>query len=363
MPYTLADGGAATARRRDVVYRRVTRALAVALVPVAWLVTPHRCARTARERAPLAARERALAPARDRAELGSRAGTLGPARDRADLASRPGTLGPARDRDDLGSGPRTLGPARDRADLASRAGALGPARDRADLASRAGALGPARHRACQWALAARFPAENLAGLTGATRAAFEAARAEALWRHGELIGLTSGYRDPVEQARLFAAAVARDGSVAAAWRRVLPPHASRHVAGTALDVRPTEGARWLERHGDRHGLYRTYDNEWWHFEYRPDGRPVRLPHPGVPEPHLRHATAPDPHRPEPHPHHTTAPDPRRPEPHPHHTTAPDPHRPEPHPHHTPAPDPHRPEPHRPCGRLDSRACMSAAIRR
>ncbi|MER7277447.1 D-alanyl-D-alanine carboxypeptidase family protein [Dactylosporangium sp. NPDC000244] len=211
MPYTLADGGAATARRRDVVYRRVTRALAVALVPVAWLAAPHRCAGTARERAP----------------LGSRAQTLG---------------------------------------------------------SRARTLGPARHRACQWALAARFPAEELAGLTGATRAAFEAARAEALWRHGELIGLTSGYRDPREQARLFAAAVARDGSVAAAWRRVLPPHASRHVAGTALDVRPTEGARWLERHGDRHGLYRTYDNEWWHFEYRPDGRPVRLPHPGVPEP-------------------------------------------------------------------------------
>jgi hypothetical protein len=183
MPYTLADGGAATERRRDVVYRWVTRGLAVALVPVAWLAAP----------------------------------------------------------------------------------------------------GRGRHTACQWALAARFPAEDLAGLTGATRAAFEAARAEALWEHGELIGLTSGYRDPLEQARLFAAAVDRHGSVAAAWRRVLPPHASRHVAGTALDVRPTEGARWLERHGGRHGLYRTYDNEWWHFEYRPDGRPVRLPHPGPPD--------------------------------------------------------------------------------
>jgi hypothetical protein len=196
MPYTLADGGSATTRRRDVVYRLVTRALAVAFVPAAWVLTP----------------------------------------------------------------------------------------------------GRARHTACQWALAARFPAESLAGLTGATRAAFEAARAEALWRHGELIGLTSGYRGPLEQARLFAAAVARDGSVAAAWRRVLPPHASRHVAGTALDVRPTEGAQWLERHGARHELYRTYDNEWWHFEYRPDGRPVRLPHPGVPDPRsgLRHFEAADP---------------------------------------------------------------------
>ncbi|WP_433209044.1 D-alanyl-D-alanine carboxypeptidase family protein [Dactylosporangium sp. CS-047395] len=180
-------GDATSMRRRDVVYRRVTRALAVVLVPVAWVVASRRS-------------------------------------------------------------------------------------------------GSARHVACQWALAARFPAEDLRGLTGPTRAAFEAARAEALWRYGELIGLTSGYRDPEEQARLFAAAVERDGSVGAAWRRVLPPHASRHVAGTALDIRPSEGALWLERHGGRHRLYRTYDNEWWHFEYRRDGCPVRLPHPGLSEP-------------------------------------------------------------------------------
>jgi zinc D-Ala-D-Ala carboxypeptidase len=137
----------------------------------------------------------------------------------------------------------------------------------------------ARHLACQWALAARFPAENLDGLTPATRAAFEAARTEALWRHGELIGLTDGYRDAHAQARLFAATVRRVGSAELAVKWTLPPHESRHVAGTALDVRPVEGARWLERYGARHHLYRVYDNEWWHFEYRPDGRPPRLPHP------------------------------------------------------------------------------------
>ena len=54
------------------------------------------------------------------------------------------------------------------------------------------APGRARHTACQWALRMRFPAENLAGLTPATRVAFEAARTQALWRHGELLGLTSG---------------------------------------------------------------------------------------------------------------------------------------------------------------------------
>ena len=49
------------------------------------------------------------------------------------------------------------------------------------------------------------------------------------------------------------------------------------MRGLALDVRPTEGARWLEQHGGRYGLYRIYDNEWWHFEYR-TVEPVRLPH-------------------------------------------------------------------------------------
>lgn len=130
--------------------------------------------------------------------------------------------------------------------------------------------------ACQWALALRFPAENLAGLCPATRAAFETARTRALWRHGQLIGVTSGYRPAEHQARLYAEAVR--------WQdqpTVLPPHESRHVAGTALDVRPVEGARWLERHGALHQLYRVYDNEWWHFEYRPEGRPERLPHPGA----------------------------------------------------------------------------------
>jgi zinc D-Ala-D-Ala carboxypeptidase len=139
----------------------------------------------------------------------------------------------------------------------------------------------ARQTACRWALAARFPGEDLTGLTPATHAAFMAARTLALWRDGEVIGLTSGYRDAAAQDRLFVAEVRLRGSAAAARLRVLPPRESRHVAGTALDVRPVEGARWLERHGARHHLYRVYDNEWWHFEYRPEGPPERLPHPGT----------------------------------------------------------------------------------
>ncbi|WP_084316577.1 D-alanyl-D-alanine carboxypeptidase family protein [Actinospica robiniae] len=139
----------------------------------------------------------------------------------------------------------------------------------------------ARHLACHWALSARFPAENFDGLSPAAKASFEAARTEALWHHGELIGLTDGHRDAHVQARLFAEAVRRTGSARLALEWILPPHESRHVTGTAFDVRPAEGARWLERHGARYHLYRVYENEWWHFEYRPDGRPPRFSHPGA----------------------------------------------------------------------------------
>ncbi|MFC4061561.1 D,D-peptidase/D,D-carboxypeptidase VanY-N [Planomonospora corallina] len=144
--------------------------------------------------------------------------------------------------------------------------------------------GRARELACRWALRMRFPAEDLTGLTDGTLAAFTAARTEALWRHGRLIGLTSGYRDPVVQQRMFDEEVRRAGSPAAARMLVLPPAESPHVRGIALDVRPHEGARWLEEHGARHDLYRMYDNEWWHFEYRPESGgtpPRRRPHPGA----------------------------------------------------------------------------------
>jgi len=136
-----------------------------------------------------------------------------------------------------------------------------------------------RYLACQWALGLRYPDEDLAGLAEPARAAFTRARAEAFWRDGQLIGLTSGHRDAAEQHRLFAEEVHRTGSADAARRRVLPPHESAHVRGTALDVRPTEGAAWLERHGPAYRLYRRYDNEWWHFEYHADTVPLRLPDP------------------------------------------------------------------------------------
>jgi D-alanyl-D-alanine carboxypeptidase len=141
------------------------------------------------------------------------------------------------------------------------------------------APGHARFLACQWALGLRFPAEDLAGLTRPALHAFTTARTEAFWRDHQLIGLTSGHRDAAEQHRLFTEEVCRTGSTAAARMRVLPPEESSHVRGVAMDVRPTEGARWLEANGWRYRLFRVYDNEPWHFEYHTHV-PRRLPHPG-----------------------------------------------------------------------------------
>lgn len=135
--------------------------------------------------------------------------------------------------------------------------------------------GRARELAGRWALGLRFPSEDLTGLTDGARAAFTAARTEALWRDGQLIGLTSGYRDPLVQQQLFDEEVRRAGSPALARLFVLPATESNHVKGIALDVRPHEGARWLEEHGARYDLYRIHDNEWWHFEYRPVNREAR----------------------------------------------------------------------------------------
>ena len=137
------------------------------------------------------------------------------------------------------------------------------------------APGHARYLACQWALATRFPEENLEGLSPALFVAFTTARTEAFWRDGQLIGVTSGHRDAARQHQMYVQDLGRPGPP-----KVLHPSQSPHVKGIAVDIRPREGAFWLELNGWRYNLYRTYDNEWWHFEHRPQ-RPVRLPYPGA----------------------------------------------------------------------------------
>lgn len=83
---------------------------------------------------------------------------------------------------------------------------------------------------------------------------------------GVPLSITSGYRTPAEQQQLWDEGIATYGSPDAARRWVLPPAESTHVSGRAIDVGPIDGARWLEANGNRWGLCRRFDNEWWHFE-------------------------------------------------------------------------------------------------
>ncbi|GAA5053051.1 hypothetical protein GCM10023318_26470 [Nocardia callitridis] len=83
---------------------------------------------------------------------------------------------------------------------------------------------------------------------------------------GVPLSITSGYRTRAEQQQLWEEGLATYGSPEAARRWVLPPDESTHVTGHAIDVGPREGARWLEANGNRWGLCRRFDNEWWHFE-------------------------------------------------------------------------------------------------
>ncbi|MFI1917695.1 M15 family metallopeptidase [Nocardia sp. NPDC020380] len=83
---------------------------------------------------------------------------------------------------------------------------------------------------------------------------------------GVPLWIVSGYRTPAEQEGLWEDGIREYGSPDAARHWVLPPSQSTHVTGQAIDVGPREGAAWLEANGNRWGLCRMYDNEWWHFE-------------------------------------------------------------------------------------------------
>ncbi|MCC2316813.1 D-alanyl-D-alanine carboxypeptidase family protein [Cellulomonas chengniuliangii] len=88
---------------------------------------------------------------------------------------------------------------------------------------------------------------------------------------GVVVAITSAKRSAEEQQALVDAAITRYGSQEEASRWVLPPEASSHVTGLAVDVGPTEGALWLGEHGLDFGLCRAYANEMWHFEMLPEG--------------------------------------------------------------------------------------------
>lgn len=102
-------------------------------------------------------------------------------------------------------------------------------------------------------------------LLQALRSATAAAASE-----GIQIFVNSGWRSPDYQAQLFREAVAEYGSEAKAARWVATPETSEHVSGNAVDIGSFDATAWLAEHGADYGLCRTYRNEPWHFELRPE---------------------------------------------------------------------------------------------
>jgi D-alanyl-D-alanine carboxypeptidase len=113
-----------------------------------------------------------------------------------------------------------------------------------------------------WSMAHAAGSEGLDPTLG--RAYDQAAAAAGA--QGIPLWITSGARSAAEQEQMWRDGIAAHGSPEAARRWVLPPAESTHVGGHAIDVGPHEGAAWLQAHGSRWGLCRTFENEWWHFE-------------------------------------------------------------------------------------------------
>jgi D-alanyl-D-alanine carboxypeptidase len=111
-------------------------------------------------------------------------------------------------------------------------------------------------------------------LLGALRRAATDAAADGV----ELV-VNSGWRSAAYQERLFQQAVAEHGSEEEAARWVATPETSAHVSGDAVDIGPSKATAWLSHHGADYGLCRTYRNEPWHFELRPQAVRHACPRP------------------------------------------------------------------------------------
>lgn len=82
------------------------------------------------------------------------------------------------------------------------------------------------------------------------------------------LGITSGYRSPETQERLWQDALAKYGSEAEARKWVAPPGKSQHNHGNAADLEYASPAakQWVHENAGRYGLAFPLGNEDWHVE-------------------------------------------------------------------------------------------------
>ena len=82
------------------------------------------------------------------------------------------------------------------------------------------------------------------------------------------IGITSGYRSPEVQPRLWEEALSKYGSEEEARKWVAPPGKSQHNHGNAADLKFMSPAaqEWVHQNAAKYGLAFPLSNEAWHVE-------------------------------------------------------------------------------------------------
>lgn len=95
--------------------------------------------------------------------------------------------------------------------------------------------------------------------------------------------VTSAYRSPEIQQKLFSDALAKYGSEAAARKWVAPPGKSRHNHGLAVDLKYLDDTarQWAHQNAANFGLHFPMSHEPWHIEMV-GSRGKSLPTPAAP---------------------------------------------------------------------------------
>lgn len=136
--------------------------------------------------------------------------------------------------------------------------------------------GPSRSRATLYArLTAGKGRESVDGLQDSFATNLAAMFDDAPPGIKEGLGIYSGYRSNERQAQIFAGAVDKYGSEAAARKWAAPPGRSFHNKGEAVDLSyngrslqhaPKEVVDWVHQNAGKYGLYFPMAHEPWHVE-------------------------------------------------------------------------------------------------
>jgi len=111
-------------------------------------------------------------------------------------------------------------------------------------------------------------ADAITGLDGEFRSSLVRMMQSAPPEIRDQLRLNSGFRSDDVQSRLFADAVAKYGSEAAARKWVAPPGKSRHNHGGAVDMKflSPEAKAWVHENLGEFGLHAPMEWEPWHIE-------------------------------------------------------------------------------------------------